>query len=532
MQAFISTLSNIYQEMIDRDPYFQKTISHTHKKYKRSALNLCRYLLLRSHDLRDIHSELTDLGISSLRTPETYVYRNLADALKILHLMEGEQWEYNTEVKHLGYKKSQKLLKKHSNSLFGKPRKLKSHHIMVTMPTEAAEDYKLVKNLILSGMKIARINLSHDDQSIWKAIIDNLKKAQLETGKSCKVYMDLSGPKIRTGKVPIKKVRSTKKKKKKKPIDFILINQGDELQLHKKSIRGKEAKYDSEGKLLKPAQISITIPSIIDELSVGDRVFFDDGKIASEVKTKDKGFVTLLVTRAASKGVKLKSEKGINFPDTKLNLPSLTDEDIDNLPFVANYADIIGYSFVRTADDVAFLQDQLKSLGAEKKGLVLKIENHEAFYNMPAMLLQAMSGSKIGVMIARGDLAVEVGFERISEVQEEILWLCEAAHVPVIWATQVLENLAKKGNPSRAEITDAAMSARAECVMLNKGPYILDATKTLQTILRKMERHQSKKKNRLRKLRVASFITETPSTQQESPISNNKLDLSTVEESV
>jgi pyruvate kinase len=114
-----------------------------------------------------------------------------------------------------------------------------------------------------------------------------------------------------------------------------------------------------------------------------------------------------------------------------------------------------------------------------------------------------MKRNKIGVMIARGDLAVEIGFERISEVQNQILWLCEAAHIPVIWATQVLENLAKTGMPTRAEISDAAQGAQAECVMLNKGPYINDAIKTLKNILIRMEGHSFKKKNELRALNVS-----------------------------
>jgi pyruvate kinase len=105
-------------------------------------------------------------------------------------------------------------------------------------------------------------------------------------------------------------------------------------------------------------------------------------------------------------------------------------------------------------------------------------------------------------MIARGDLAVEVGFERLAEVQEEILWACEAAHVPVIWATQVLDTLARTGLASRAEVTDAAMADRAECVMLNKGPNIAKAIGTLDSILRRMRGHQDKKRSLLRRLRA------------------------------
>jgi len=107
------------------------------------------------------------------------------------------------------------------------------------------------------------------------------------------------------------------------------------------------------------------------------------------------------------------------------------------------------------------------------------------------------------VMIARGDLGVELGFERMAEVQEEILWICEATHVPVIWATQVLESLAKKGLATRAEVTDAAMGCRAECVMLNKGSHIIQAVKTLSDILVRMQDHQAKKSSQMRPLRIA-----------------------------
>ncbi|HMD68778.1 MAG TPA: pyruvate kinase, partial [Chitinivibrionales bacterium] len=100
----------------------------------------------------------------------------------------------------------------------------------------------------------------------------------------------------------------------------------------------------------------------------------------------------------------------------------------------------------------------------------------------------------------RGDLAVECGWERLAEIQEEILWICEAAHVPVVWATQVLETVAKDGVPSRAEITDAAMGQRAECVMLNKGPHILEAIRILDDIMRRMQSHQRKKRTLLRRL--------------------------------
>ena len=155
---------------------------------------------------------------------------------------------------------------------------------------------------------------------------------------------------------------------------------------------------------------------------------------------------------------------------------------------------------LETADH---LLAQLERLEAKDIGIILKIENRQAFEALPELLLAALNHPPVAVMIARGDLGVEVGFERLAEVQEEILWLCEAAHVPVIWATQVLETLAKNGLPTRAEVTDAAMAGRAECVMLNKGPYIEAAISFLDDVLSRMQQHQSKKTAMLRRLKVS-----------------------------
>ena len=164
------------------------------------------------------------------------------------------------------------------------------------------------------------------------------------------------------------------------------------------------------------------------------------------------------------------------------------------------YADMVGLSFVRKPVDIQLLQKHLKRLKAENLGIVLKVETRAAFENLPELLFILLRSSNVGVMIARGDLAVECGYERLAELQEEILWLAEGAHLPVIWATQVLEGLSKSGKPSRAEITDAAMGVRAECVMLNKGSHIIEAIQSLDDILHRMQSHQNKKISLLRRL--------------------------------
>jgi pyruvate kinase len=191
-------------------------------------------------------------------------------------------------------------------------------------------------------------------------------------------------------------------------------------------------------------------------------------------------------------------------PATALGLAALTETDERDLDLVAELADIVGLSFVQSAADVTALQAQLarrRPRDWQSLGLVAKIETPPAVRNLPEIIVAAAARQPFGVMIARGDLAVELGFERLAEMQEEILWLCEAAHVPVIWATQVLESLIKEGLPTRGDMTDAAMSARAECVMLNKGAHVREAISLLDDVLARMAAHQAKKTPKLRPLR-------------------------------
>lgn len=257
-------------------------------------------------------------------------------------------------------------------------------------------------------------------------------------------------------------------------------------------------------------RIGCTLAEVFTDARAGEHVWLDDGKIGGVITGVATDELTVEVLSAGATATKLRAEKGINVPDTRLRIAALTEQDIVDLEFVKQHADIVNLSFVRTADDVRDLVGRLDSRDDQALGIVLKIETVAAFDSLPQILLEAMRWGDVGVMIARGDLAVEAGFERLAEVQEEILWLCEAAHVPVIWATQVLDTLARTGLPSRAEVTDAAMADRAECVMLNKGPFIDEAIAMLAGILGRMQDHTQKKRSLLRRLRAWDLdATET-----------------------
>ncbi len=248
-------------------------------------------------------------------------------------------------------------------------------------------------------------------------------------------------------------------------------------------------------------RIGCTLPEASSALRPGEHVLFDDGKIDAVVEANTSTEATLRVVRTKPGGQNLAAEKGINMPDTLLPVTALTRADELLLPFIAAHADIVAASFIRSPADVTHLLDRLEAAGGLDLAVILKIETKEGFENLPDILLTAMRHPRVAVMIARGDLAVEIGFQRLAEVPRQILALCEAAHVPAIWATQVLENLAKTGQPSRAEITDAAISQRAECVMLNKGPHIIEAIHALDDILDLMDQAQTKSRALMRHIR-------------------------------
>lgn len=288
------------------------------------------------------------------------------------------------------------------------------------------------------------------------------------------------------------------------PPCVIRLHEGDRLRLTADQCPGQPAAYDAEGRQECPARVGCTLPEIIPRLRPGHRVWLDDGKIGALVETIGIDHVILEITQSGPHGSRLKAEKGLNFPDTDLDLPPLNAKDLVDLDFVCCNADMVGFSFVTSLADMDCLISELARRDAAHMPIIAKIETSSAVQHLPEILLGCIDHHPIGVMIARGDLSVELGSVRLAEIQEELLWLCEAAHVPVIWATQVLETLVTKGLRSRPEFTDAAMSVRAECVMLNKGPYIVQALRALNNLLLRMQDHQYKKNPLLRALQLAS----------------------------
>ncbi|NRA65435.1 MAG: hypothetical protein HRU19_13190 [Pseudobacteriovorax sp.] len=240
-------------------------------------------------------------------------------------------------------------------------------------------------------------------------------------------------------------------------------------------------------------------------LKKGDPILFDDGNmrtIIRELSHHDQT-VTLEVTHAPLKGFKMKGDRGVNLPHSVSSLPAITNKDRTCLEALWVDADIFSFSFVQTPHDIQDIKEIFSKKEGER-GIIIKIETSQAIDHLSQIIRSALDFNAWGVMIARGDLAVEVGYSRLAELQEQIMWLTRAAHTPVIWATQVLESLAKGGIPSRGDLSDVTMAERAECIMLNQGPHIGEAISLVDDILSRMKEHQWKNTTLMRGLGIAA----------------------------
>jgi pyruvate kinase len=613
IREMIAQLDQLHQDALDIEKKFAGAIKSVHPSFRKSARNLLHYLSLRQHDIRHLQESLSRLGLSSLGRAEGHVLASLQAVREMLcHLSSCSLIKKPVPV---SYAESGELLDTHTNELLGPAPKKRGTRIMVTFSTDLADDHELVKRMLLAGMDCARINCAHDNEKVWASMVASIRKAEQETGRSCKILMDLMGPKLRTGplkpgpallairpiqnelgqlvspakvwlappdtpsEVPVdatlpleeawlaqlqqgdklrfKDTRGRKRTftviqrkdkgviahlfktsyigtgteltiKKESALERtaqvgqlpasvapIILRRDDLLVLNREQIPGEPALYDAKGHIVKPAHIACTLPEVFSRTETDQPILFDDGKIEGVIMEVSEEALLIKITQAKETGSRLLHDKGINLPESKLKLEGLTQQDRKNLAFVVKHADAVSLSFVNNPQMIEALHEELKTLQASKMGIMLKIETKEGFRNLPHLLLTVMKNHPAGVMIARGDLAVECGWERLAEVQEEILWLCEAAHIPVVWATQVLESLSKKGRPSRAEITDAAMSQRADCVMLNKGPFVLRAIELLDDILKRMQEHQHKKTSMLRLLHVSELELPNPESKKQ-----------------
>ncbi|AWB82803.1 pyruvate kinase [Corynebacterium yudongzhengii] len=623
LRAILEQIDTLLEDLETGERENTEAIERVHPDHREGARNLVHYATLRSRDMRPLQANLASLGATRLTTTEPAVKARLQAARNVVSAYLGEELKFGGDDVFDAFSFADDLLEGHADSLLG-PNAPDTHsRIMVTLPTEAADDPQLVLGFAEAGMEIARINCAKDTEAEWLRMIDNVHAAAERVGREIRIAMDLAGPKLRTGEIapgpaidrarvtrtdvgemitPAKlwfiprgavadgadwpeppelpgrptlsvlvddtwaaslaegaKVRFVDTRDAKREFEVEAIHEVDgvrcalalgqqnaylsnstliEYDWVKTRVGGikpseQELRFEAGDEMILTTEqiptdpraagtpvVACTLVEAAAAINVGERVLFDDGTIEAVCRgtdTDDAGHhrAHLEVTRTKPGGSKLKASKGINLPETDLPLPSLTDEDIAAFEFVARHGDIANVSFIRNAEDVAFVLDTLEKIAdtlareegpesaerARDLGIVLKIETIPAYEQLAAVLLEGMRHRRLGLMIARGDLAVEFGFERLAEVPRLIMNMAEAAHVPTIMATQVLENLAKNGLPSRAEITDAAYALRAEAVMLNKGPHITEAIAILNSLSSKLGASQRKNRMQLRRIK-------------------------------
>jgi len=313
-----------------------------------------------------------------------------------------------------------------------------------------------IRELILNGVDVFRFNFSHGDHQTHKENLEKIRKVSKEIGKEVAILQDLSGPKIRIGDV-------------KEPF---YLHFEDKIKIVKQQVLGDKNR------------ISINHPDIIDKLKPGDRVYIADGMIRLEVVEKDEEGVLCKVIV----GGMLSSRKGVNFPNIKLDIPALTEKDKKDLAFgIQIGVDIVALSFVKTAEDVLEAKEFIEKQGGDTP-VFAKIEKHEAVENIDQIIQVAD-----GIMVARGDLGVEIDMEKVPIVQKMVIAKCNQAGKPVITATQMLTSMLTFPRPTRAEVSDIANAVLdgTDAVMLSDetavGKYPVESVKVMKRTIQEAE---------------------------------------------
>ncbi|MFA8301250.1 MAG: pyruvate kinase [Hyphomicrobiales bacterium] len=327
----------------------------------------------------------------------------------------------------------------------------------------ATSDFENLKALIKEGVNVCRLNFSHDSHDYKKEIIKNIKKINSELGTNAAILADLQGPKIRTG----------------------LIKDGA-IEL----VEGETIIFSTEACEGDKNRIFISYDRFAKDVSIGERVLMDDGKLQVEVSEI---LSDTEVKMEIIAGGSLSSKKGVNLPDTKITTPSITEKDIEDVIFALEHdVNWVALSFVRTAQDILELKEIIrKNAKHYLPKIIAKIEKPEAIKN-----IQEIIDVTDAIMIARGDLGVEVPQERVPLIQKNIIRQCQVHSKPVIVATQMMEGMMDNLRPTRAEVSDVAYSVMqgADAVMTSGetsvGKHPLETIATMKAIINEVEQYE------------------------------------------
>ena len=337
---------------------------------------------------------------------------------------------------------------------------MKKTKIICTMGPNA-DKREMLKALVENGMDIARFNFSHGDHEEQKARFDLLKSVRDEMKKPIAILLDTKGPEIRTGLL--------------ENGGKVVLKEGEEFILTSKEIKGNEK------------MVYQTYSQLAKDVKPGNTILIDDGLIGLEVKEIRGGDIVCTVRN----GGELGQRKGINVPNVRVNLPGITKKDRDDIIFgIEQGIDFIAASFVRDAEAVKEIRAILKEHNAEHVDIIAKIENSEGIENIDKIVSAAD-----GIMVARGDMGVEIPAYEVPHVQKMIVEKCNQKYKPVIIATQMLDSMIRNPRPTRAEVTDVANAIRegADAIMLSgetaMGKYPVEALKMMAQIAESTEQY-------------------------------------------
>ena len=337
---------------------------------------------------------------------------------------------------------------------------MKKTKVVCTMGPNT-NDRELLKKLIENGMDVARFNFSHGDHEEQKSRMDLLKELRQELNTNTAILLDTKGPEIRTGVL--------------KGGKRIMLKAGEQFTLTTEEIEGDESK------------VSITYEGLVQDVDAGRVILIDDGLIELKVVGKSEKEIFCEVIN----GGELGERKGVNVPNVAVRLPAITEKDKDDIRFgVEQGIDFIAASFVRNAECVLEIKAYLKELGAPYVPIIAKVENAEGIKNIDEIIRAAD-----GVMVARGELGVEIPAEEVPYLQKMIIQKCNMNFKTVITATQMLDSMMRNPRPTRAEVTDVANAVYdgTDAVMLSgetaQGKYPLEALQMMVHIIQNTEQH-------------------------------------------
>ncbi|MEA3443123.1 MAG: pyruvate kinase [Bacteroidota bacterium] len=354
-------------------------------------------------------------------------------------------------------KKIPNLLSENVSGFFGKEFTGKPQ-LMVNLRQEAEYNQDYLQKLLNNGVGFFRINCAFGKHKSWQAISENLKSASTHCGIQGKLLMDLAGPKIRIEKL-FKDLSSENSIRLQENEELIIANSPFSIADNHQEFKNYHI-------------IKSNFTGDFSSCRPGEIIRFDDSRIEAHIVGVEQDYLKIIIKKLIRPEENLLPGKGINFPESSLGISGLTEKDKIDLSGITNIADVLCFSFVQSAADIIEIEREILKHDRGNVPVVIKIETYLAIENIEEILLAAMRIKKVAILVARGDLVSECGWEALPAIQERIFKLAKAAHLPTILATEIMESFNQTGIHTRPDVIDLYHARNFDCLLINKGPNI------------------------------------------------------------